>query len=106
MIFSRLEERRASQDVEVESRKKVLAMEAEKAKSELEAQRRSISERQAKLGRLVREFPSKEATYRDRETSLDARDAFLERERGQMDDPYPDPQSQAAKIFAALEGLE
>src|SRR2546426_2159045 len=64
LIMSRLEERRASRDVEVESQKKVLAMESEKARAELEAQRRSLSERQAKLGGLERELASKEATYR------------------------------------------
>src|SRR6266571_3389396 len=98
LILSRLEERRTSQDVEVESRKKVLAMEAEKAKSELEGQRRSLSERQAKLGGLEREFASKEATYRDRETSLDARAASLERERKQMNDLYANLQAEAEKI--------
>src|SRR5437870_2532107 len=43
LILNRLEERRASQDVEVESQKKVLAMESEKARADLEAQRRSLS---------------------------------------------------------------
>src|SRR5207249_3850539 len=43
LIMSRLEERRASRDVEVESQKKVLAMESEKTRAELEAQRRSLT---------------------------------------------------------------
>src|SRR2546428_5869756 len=106
LILSRLEERRSTQDVEVESRKKVLAMEAEKAKSEIEAQRRSLSERQAKLGGLEREFASKEATYRDRETSLDSRTASLERERKQMNDLYTNLQAEAAKISEARQAFE
>src|SRR3989449_163896 len=101
LILSRLEERRGSRDVEVESQKKVLAMESEKARAELEAQRRSLSERQAKLGGLEREFASKEATYRDRETSLDARAASLERERKQMNDLYANLQAEAEKISEA-----
>src|SRR5437867_1630495 len=96
-----LGERRASRDVEVESQKKVLAMESEKARADLEAQRRSLSERQAKLGGLEREFASKEATYRDRETSLDARAASLERERKQMHDLYGNLQGEAEKISEA-----
>ena len=75
LILNRLEERRATRDVEVESQKKVLAIESEKARTELEAQKRSLSERQAKLGGVERELASKEATYRDREASLDARAA-------------------------------
>src|SRR5436309_2091091 len=101
LILSRLEERRASRAVEVESQKKVLAMESEKARADLEAQRRSLSERQAKLGGLEREFASKEATYRDRETSLDARAASLERERKQMHDLYGNLQGEAEKISEA-----
>src|SRR6059036_2895413 len=101
LIMSRLEERRASRDVEVESQKKVLAMESEKTRAELEAQRRSLSERQAKLGGLERELASKEATYRDREGSLDARAASLERERKQMNDLYANLQAEAEKISEA-----
>src|SRR6266571_3454569 len=101
LILSRLEERRGSRDVEVESQKKVLAMESEKARAEVEAQRRSLSERQAKLGGLEREFASKEATYRDRETSLDARAVSLERERKQMHDLYANLQAEAEKISEA-----
>src|SRR5467141_841711 len=98
LILSRLEERRASRDVEVESQKKVLTMESEKARADLEAQRRSLSERQAKLGGLEREFASKEATYRDREASLDARAVSIERERKQMNDLYGNLQAEAEKI--------
>src|SRR3989442_1258376 len=101
LILSRLEERRASRDVEVESQKKVLAMESEKARAEVETQRRSLSERQAKLGGLERELASREATYRDRETSLDARAASLERERKQMNDLYANLQAEAEKISEA-----
>src|SRR5207253_2745056 len=106
LILNRLEERRTSQDVEVESRKKVLAMEAEKARSELETQRRSLSERQAKLGGLERELTSKEATYRDRETSLDSRASSLERERKQMNDLYANLQAEAEKISEARKVFE
>src|SRR3989442_3636954 len=81
-------------------------MESEKARAELEAQRRSISERQAKLGGLEREFASKEANYRDRETLLDARAASLERERKQMNDLYKNLQAEAEKISEAPKVLE
>src|SRR2546428_1127856 len=80
LILSRLEERRESRDVEVESQKKVLAMESEKARPELEAQRRSLSERQAKLGRLEREFASKESTHPGPRASLPPRAAPVEHE--------------------------
>src|SRR3989442_8709689 len=50
LILNRLEERRASQDVEVESRKKALRTDANKAKSEQEPRRGSISERQGRKG--------------------------------------------------------
>src|SRR5438093_2150933 len=101
LILNRLEERRTSRDVEVESQKKVLAIESEKARTELEAQKRSLSERQAKLGGVERELASKEATYRDREASLDARAASLERERKQMNDLYANLQAEAEKISEA-----
>src|SRR2546421_2663202 len=63
LIMSRLEERRASRDVEVESQKKVLAMESEKTRAELEAQRRSLTERQAQLRGLERKRPSQEGPH-------------------------------------------
>src|SRR2546429_9027982 len=106
LILNRLEERRATRDVEVESQKKVLAMESEKARTELEAQKRSLSERQAKLGGLERELTSKEATYRDREASLDARAASLERERKQRNELYPNLQAEAEKISEARKGFD
>src|SRR5256886_3250376 len=105
LIMSRLEERRASRDVEVESQKKVLAMESEKARAELEAQRRSLSERQAKLGGLGREFASKESTYRDPGTSLGARAASVARRRKTMNDlhgnlqAHAETNSQAREVF-------
>src|SRR5947199_1851659 len=105
LIMSRLEERRASRDVEVESQKKVLAMESEKTRAELEAQRRSLSERQAKLGGLERELASKEATYRDREGSLDARTASLERERKQMNDLYANRSEEHTSELQSLRHL-
>src|SRR2546426_651259 len=101
LILSRLEERRGSRDVEVESQKKVLAMESGKGGAGPEGQGGSLSERQAKPGGLEREFASKEATYRDRETSLDARAASLERERKQMNDLYANLQAEAEKISEA-----
>src|SRR5206468_1053484 len=88
-------------DEVLETQKKVHAMESEKTRAELEAQRRSLSERQAKLGGLERELASKEATYRDREGSLDARAASLERERKQMNDLYANLQAEAEKISEA-----
>src|SRR5256885_17269438 len=79
MIMARLEERRTSQDVEVESQKRLLAIELEKARAELDGQRRGFSEREARIADSEREFRAREASSQERDASLDTRESSLDR---------------------------
>src|SRR3989449_537008 len=77
------------------------ARERETYEKELEGRRNQEQTLVEREEGLYREFASKEATYRDRETSLDARAASLERERKQMHDLYGNLQAEAEKISEA-----
>src|SRR5207245_566629 len=81
MIMARLEERRTSQDVEVESQKRLLAIELEKARAELDGQRRGFSEREARIADSEREFRAREASSQERDASLDTCESSLDRDR-------------------------
>ncbi|TMA00986.1 MAG: hypothetical protein E6J92_08270, partial [Methanobacteriota archaeon] len=103
MIMRRLEERRTAEDVEIQSQRKVLTMESEKARAELEIQRRNLTERTAKAEDLERDFAARQASLADRETSIAAREESLERERRQMNDLYASLQAETEKISGARE---
>ncbi|TLZ71772.1 MAG: hypothetical protein E6K06_05620, partial [Methanobacteriota archaeon] len=106
MIMARLEERRTSQDVEVESQKRLLAIELEKARAELDGQRRGFSEREARIADSEREFRAREASSQERDASLDTRESSLDRERKQMNDLYANLQTEMEKISEARQGFE
>src|SRR2546425_10644108 len=84
MIMRRLEERRAAEDVEVQSQRKLLAMESEKAHAQLEVQRQSLADRMGGLSDREKEAEGREAVFAERETALSAREESLERERRQL----------------------
>ena len=103
MIMRRLEERRTAEDVEIQSQRKVLTMESERARAELEVQRRNLSERTAKAEDLERDFAARQTSLADREASIAAREESLERERRQMNDLYASLQAETEKISGARE---
>src|SRR2546430_8117415 len=103
MIMRRLEERRTAEDVEIQSQRKVLTMESEKARAELEVKRRNLTERAAKAEDFERDFATRQASLADREASIKAREESLERERRQMNDLYASLQAETEKISGARE---
>src|SRR5437870_6025898 len=103
MIMRRLEERRAAEDVEIQSQRKILSMESEKARAELEIQRRNLAERVAKAANLEREYAARQSSLADREASNAAREESLERERRQMNDLSASLQAETEKISGARE---
>src|SRR2546430_4946888 len=106
MIMRRLEERRGAEDVEIQSQRKVLSMESEKARAELEIQRRSLAERVAKAANLEREYATREAAFDDREASIAAREETLQRVRRQMKDMYLSLQAETEKNSGRREVIE
>src|SRR2546430_8031160 len=66
MIMARLEERRTSQDVEVECQKRLLALELEKRRAELDGQRPGVRERKARLADSGRKFRTPKASAQER----------------------------------------
>src|SRR3990170_8344669 len=72
MLLRHLEATRTAGDVELESQKKIAAIEAERIRAELEAQRAAGSARAKELDDRGRELAGKEALLRDREAALDA----------------------------------
>src|SRR3990170_123347 len=106
MIMSRLEERRTSEDVEVESQKKLLAIEAEKGRAQAEAQRRALAERQAQLEAREREATARESAFRERETALGLRETSEDRERKQVNELYASLQAEMEKIAEARKAFD
>src|SRR6266487_1384460 len=60
IIMQRLEARNASESVEVESQKKLLAMEASKGKAELEAEKKGLADRESRVASIERELTVRE----------------------------------------------
>src|SRR5881398_1373993 len=88
LLMRRLEERRGAADVELQSQRKILTMEMEKTRAELETQRRSLAERIGKMAAREREVAEQAASTDDREAALAGRQESLEREREQMRELY------------------
>src|SRR5205823_7373733 len=81
LLMRRLEERRGAADVELQSQRKILTIEMEKARAELETQRRSLAERIGKMAARERDVAERAASTDDREAALAGRQESLERER-------------------------
>src|SRR5256884_2211992 len=103
MIMRRLEERRTAEDVEIQSQRKVLTMESERARAELEVQRRNLTERTAKAEDPARDFAAPATSPARRGARISAREESLERERRQMNDLYASLQGETEKISDARE---
>src|SRR2546425_727123 len=101
LIMQRLEARNASESVEVESQKKLLAMDSSKVKAELEAQRKGLADRESRAGSIERELAVREAALHDREAALDSRDGSFDRERKQANELYRSLQEETGKITEA-----
>ena len=101
LIMQRLEARNASESVEVESQKKLLAMESSKAKAELEAQRKGLADRESRAASIERELAVRETALHDREAALDSRDGSFDRERKQANELYSSLQEETEKITEA-----
>src|SRR5437870_4334392 len=77
LLMRHLEERRAAEDVEVLSQKKLLSMESEKARAELEVQRQSVADRVTGLADREKEVEAREAVLGEREAAFSAREESL-----------------------------
>src|SRR3990172_564995 len=73
MLLHHLEEQREARDAELESQKRSLALEAEKARMEVEAQGRALAEHLAKVEERERELAAREGLIKDREAALQQR---------------------------------
>src|SRR5207237_1201643 len=75
-------------EVELQSQRKILTIEMEKARAELETQRLSLAERIGKMAARERDVAERAASTDDREAALAGRQESLEREREQMRELY------------------
>ncbi|TLZ44201.1 MAG: hypothetical protein E6K19_05130, partial [Methanobacteriota archaeon] len=106
MILRQLEERRSKENVEVQSQRTLLSIEAEKVRTELEAQRRALAARTAQLAELERDFQAREAILSEKEAAFGSHAGTIGQERKQMTELYASLQSEMEKISEARDAFD